>query len=317
MRYKDGVDPSSLMTTYFTSSTYVKNFIKEHGLPDVVEVRKIFKTKLEAKEWEERVIDKGRLYSSDKWLNKGNNNAFRCSVMDKEIRRKISESKIERSKKRGKRRYVNNGVDNMLISITEPLPDGYREGKLFSEKQLKYFECCGENFKDPTTRRKSREAVSKLKGKPKPKGHGENVSRALKGKPKPWNVGDKNPAKKESVRRKISESWKEREIGIWIYNPETEDVKYILQSKEDVNEYFSRGYLRGKPAKGSWYNDGKENIWVRFDSGLDTSNLSKGKLYSPKIWITNDKDSKLITKGELIPEGWRRGRVIGNHKQKQ
>jgi len=47
--------------------------------------------------------------------------------------------------------------------------------------------------------------------------------------------------------------------------------------------------------------------------GLKNAKHQKGKGNSQygKMWITNEQESTRINKGESIPEGWRKGRVIG------
>jgi len=73
VRYANGCLPSELFVTYFTSSKYVSDHIKEHGHPDIVEVRKTFGDHQvsEAREHEHRVLK--RLVGSPIWLNKTHN----------------------------------------------------------------------------------------------------------------------------------------------------------------------------------------------------------------------------------------------------
>ena len=40
--YETGCHPDDLFVTYFTSSKYVKNFIKLNGNPDIIQIRKTF-----------------------------------------------------------------------------------------------------------------------------------------------------------------------------------------------------------------------------------------------------------------------------------
>jgi hypothetical protein len=42
VRWAKNCHPSDLFVTYFTSSQYVAEYIKEHGMPDIIEVRKEF-----------------------------------------------------------------------------------------------------------------------------------------------------------------------------------------------------------------------------------------------------------------------------------
>lgn len=70
VRFAKGCHPSDLWVTYFTSSKYVKQFISIHGKPDVIEVRHTFDNLTAAKIWEQKVLIKMRVVSSERWLNK-------------------------------------------------------------------------------------------------------------------------------------------------------------------------------------------------------------------------------------------------------
>lgn len=74
-RYGKGVHPNDLFVTYFTSSEHVADFISEHGMPDVIEVRKTFDNSISARKWEERVHRKMNVRRSDRWLNKSTANS--------------------------------------------------------------------------------------------------------------------------------------------------------------------------------------------------------------------------------------------------
>jgi hypothetical protein len=72
VRYAKDCHPSDLFVTYFTSSEYVADHIKEHGLPDIIEVRQTFTTPSrvdEAREWESRVLTKLKVTKNTKYLN--------------------------------------------------------------------------------------------------------------------------------------------------------------------------------------------------------------------------------------------------------
>jgi hypothetical protein len=70
VRYSKKCQPHDLWKTYFTSSKYVKEFRKDHGEPDIIEIRKTFDSPNEAILWEEKVLKKMNVLNSDKWLNK-------------------------------------------------------------------------------------------------------------------------------------------------------------------------------------------------------------------------------------------------------
>ena len=81
---KTGKDaaPDTFWKTYFTSSKHVKNFRKEHGEPDVIEVRKTFSCPLKAREWEHKTLWRLKVVPDSKWLNKSyGNGKFHTSGM--------------------------------------------------------------------------------------------------------------------------------------------------------------------------------------------------------------------------------------------
>jgi hypothetical protein len=69
VRYAQDCNPSDLWNPYKTSSHHVKEFIKEHGEPTVIQVRKIFTDTHSARLWENRVLKRLKVVSSNKWLN--------------------------------------------------------------------------------------------------------------------------------------------------------------------------------------------------------------------------------------------------------
>lgn len=56
VRYAKHCCPEDLFNPYKTSSKYVKNFITEFGLPDVIQVRKTFESVVTAKNFEDKVL---------------------------------------------------------------------------------------------------------------------------------------------------------------------------------------------------------------------------------------------------------------------
>lgn len=70
-RYGKNGCSSSLWTTYFTSSKFVKEFRNLYGEPDIIQIRKEFLTDLETLLWEKRVIEKLKKKSNfNIWLNR-------------------------------------------------------------------------------------------------------------------------------------------------------------------------------------------------------------------------------------------------------
>jgi len=77
VRFAKGCSPDDLWKTYFTSSKVVKSLIKEHGKEAFdYEIRKTFDTADAAREWEEKVLQRMKVVSDDKWLNKTDKKSF-------------------------------------------------------------------------------------------------------------------------------------------------------------------------------------------------------------------------------------------------
>lgn len=76
VRYAKNCHPDDLWQSYFTSSNHIKKFIQENGNPDVVTVRKTFKTVESARKWETTVLTRLNAAFSDKWINKTNNTSI-------------------------------------------------------------------------------------------------------------------------------------------------------------------------------------------------------------------------------------------------
>lgn len=73
VRFAKGCNPSELMNTYFTSSKYVKRFIKENGIPDIIQIRRTFDNVNNARKWETKVLVKLDVMNDDRFLNRTNN----------------------------------------------------------------------------------------------------------------------------------------------------------------------------------------------------------------------------------------------------
>lgn len=69
-RYAKKCDPSELWVKYFTSSNYVKKFREENGEPDVIQVRRTFNNRENARQWETKFLIRINAVKSIRWLNK-------------------------------------------------------------------------------------------------------------------------------------------------------------------------------------------------------------------------------------------------------
>ena len=75
-RWAKDCSPDDLWNTYFTSSKHVKAFRKDHGEPDIIQVRKIFDDADKCKLHERKALEKLNVLRNDKWLNKNINGMF-------------------------------------------------------------------------------------------------------------------------------------------------------------------------------------------------------------------------------------------------
>lgn len=73
VRYSKNCHPSDLWIKYFTSSKYVNDFRKEHGEPDIIQIRKTFSCVDKARNWETKVLKRMNVIKEEKWLNKTDN----------------------------------------------------------------------------------------------------------------------------------------------------------------------------------------------------------------------------------------------------
>jgi hypothetical protein len=79
VRYSKDCHPADLFVTYFTSSKHVAEYIKVHGLPDIVEVRKTFTGDNRvsvALQYEHVVLRRIRAVSRTDFLNRSDNKAI-------------------------------------------------------------------------------------------------------------------------------------------------------------------------------------------------------------------------------------------------
>jgi hypothetical protein len=73
VRFAKDCEPSELFNTYKTSSKHVKEFVKENGKPDIIQIRKVFSDAASARIWETKVLKRLRVVENSKWLNKTDN----------------------------------------------------------------------------------------------------------------------------------------------------------------------------------------------------------------------------------------------------
>lgn len=86
VRYAKHCHPGDLWTTYFTSSKYVKNYVQQHGQPDIIAIRRVFSSANNARQWEHQVLRRLHVTQRDDSLNQTDNKSINpklCSLHTK------------------------------------------------------------------------------------------------------------------------------------------------------------------------------------------------------------------------------------------
>lgn len=130
VRFAKNAQPEDLWISYFTSSKHVKKFAKEHGTPDIIEIRKIFDDVQEARNWEHKVLRRLKVKNNDIWLNKTDNISMPnfSPIWTKESREKASLS--------SKKAWTEDRKEKASIRLTECNPARLLETKRKISKKL-------------------------------------------------------------------------------------------------------------------------------------------------------------------------------------
>lgn len=93
VRYAKDCNPSDFWVSYFTSSNKVKQYRKEHGEPDIIEIRKTFDNPKCAKLWESKVLRRLNVLNKDSWLNQSiSGDQFIIKKHSQETKKKMSDN---------------------------------------------------------------------------------------------------------------------------------------------------------------------------------------------------------------------------------
>jgi len=92
VRYAKDCHPNDLWKTYFTSSVNVAEYVKEHGNPDIIQIRKIFSGNNavnKARIWEHRILRKMKVISRKDYLNESDGRSI-CPLASSKARTGVS-----------------------------------------------------------------------------------------------------------------------------------------------------------------------------------------------------------------------------------
>jgi hypothetical protein len=225
VRYASGCHPTEFLITYFTSSVEVEKMITQHGLPDIVQIRKTFTDVHKARVWEHTVLRRLKVTKSDKWLNQTDNISIAPRI----------------------------GAQNHMFGKIGKL--SHRFGTKHSEESKKiigakskmkiYSDEFRAKIRELVTGRKHTDATKKLlserlSGRTFSEEHKKNISKNHADVSK-----ENNPffgkTHSDDCKQRMKES---RKNFKWVHRPETGERTLI--NGEIIDSYLNNGWIRGK-----------------------------------------------------------------------
>jgi NUMOD3 motif len=165
-RYSSTCHPDDLWVSYFTSSDKVRQFRENYGEPDVIKVRKTFKTAEETIKWENKVLRRMKVIHKQNWLN----------ITD---RFGLPAMPGEKNPMYGKR-FTEEHKQKISQKMKGIIPWNKGKSGVYSEETLKKFSQKSRGHKRRLGIRHTPETIEKMK-KPKTKTHILNLSLAKQG----------------------------------------------------------------------------------------------------------------------------------------
>lgn len=190
VRYGRNCHPDDLWKTYFTSSNCVVQFRKEHGEPDVIEIRKVFSNAVTAKNHEDSVLRRMKVNLNEKWLN-----------VKADSFKNLDTSKIA---------YLY-GDDNPMRNMTEEQKLIHR--KLTSEGTIRAI-ANSEKYQEQQKWWMEYLKSDKNPGKNKTQETKDKISASKIGKPNPKIQGENNPMYGRNIFLENTEEWCENQKDI-------------------------------------------------------------------------------------------------------
>jgi len=225
-------NPSDLWITYFTSSKIVHQFRKQHGEPDVIEVRMIFKTKEQTMKCEEKVLTKLDAVKNEKWLNRANNGK-QFNNTSEETRRKMSESGKKKKLTEEHKQKIRDNHCSLKPGFVGP-----NKGRKFSkESAQKHSEWMKNNFKH--TEETKRKMSELNKGKKLTEEHKQKLSLAKKGK-----LHSEAWSKSASKNRKGKHWWNNGTNEKWCFECPDGFIKGRLPVSNETKNKISKSSLK-------------------------------------------------------------------------
>ena len=180
VRYAKNCFPGDFWIKYFTSSPAVTAMRVEHGDPDIIQIRKTFSTKEQARRWETRVLTRMNVVIREDFLNKNDAPAppINDRAMTAETKEKIGSANRGKPKSESHKQKIREARARQ-VNTRKGIPTS-EEGK------QKIKEARAKQITTDETRRKMSESRSGEKhwtyGKPRPEETKQKIREANLGK---------------------------------------------------------------------------------------------------------------------------------------
>lgn len=127
VRHAKGCHPNDFWVKYFTSSFDVQLLRKQFGNPDIIQIRRVFKTAKDALAWETKVLRRMNVSLSERWINNREN---RWPLKNEETIKNVGQKLSQKFKGR---KAITDGVNTRYINLDNltsyTLPEGWQWGK--------------------------------------------------------------------------------------------------------------------------------------------------------------------------------------------
>lgn len=121
VRYALGCNPKDLMVDYMTSSKYVKIFVEEHGLPDIIQIRKIFLCEKDARDWEHKVLRRMKVIKRSDFLNHTDNKGISAEAAYKGVLTSKIKAALGTHPNKGRKRPKVSDMNRLKVGSKNPM----------------------------------------------------------------------------------------------------------------------------------------------------------------------------------------------------
>lgn len=222
VRFAQNCNPDDFWVDYFTSSVSVKDYIKEHGQPDIRQIRRVFSCPEKARLWEHKVLKRLRVVSRTDYLNKSDGKAV-----------DMQDPVIRENHKRGIELYHSQpGVSEFKSQIQKVAQNKPELIEIKRKTKLN-------NWKDQEWRKKQTEAIKQGLNNPKTKKAMETAQQNL------WKDEDfRNKQIELRNRPEVKEAQRKAKLGT--NNHRCDMTLFYFQHKDGKVEHLTKYEFRTK-----------------------------------------------------------------------